>query len=190
VDLPVFPAGVAARRKGRDEFPGPPPAGKAGGQYPEIDAADDGCQAGGEHLFREFRRGPAPEREQGFHPRPRQHLFPVRPQIRQENVPKGDATDPLRPGRGDKAPQGGFVFLVGTDVGKPDRPEGQPRRCGLPRQELPAGVVHENPVMIGVYRRQEPGDLHVRVPAQQVEDPGAVLAAAPTDEDLFLFHQI
>ena len=46
--------------------------------------------------------------------------------------------------------------------------------------------MHGHALVLGVDGREKPGEFDFRVLPQDVQRPGAVLAAAPTDEGAFL----
>jgi hypothetical protein len=136
----------------------------------------------------EFRGGDAevraPDGEDGFEAGPCESGDAVGADVLEEEVAEGDAVDALGDGAGEDVGHARLVVGVGAGEGQIDLPEGQPGGGGLLVEQLLAEAVDGDAAELLVDGGEQANDFILRLLAEQVEGPGAVLAAAPTKEDL------
>jgi hypothetical protein len=156
-------------------------------EHARVDAGEVGAQAGGEHLLREFGGGDAevrrPDGEDGFEAGVGELRDAVGANVLEEEVAEGDAVDALGDGAGEDLGHARLVVRVRAREGKVDLPERQAGGGGLLVKQLLAEAVDGDAAVLLVDGGEQANDFILGLPAEQVKGPGAVLAAAPTEED-------
>src|SRR5207302_10919731 len=90
VELSVLPTRIHGLGEIREEPAIEAPAGERPAEHPGIDAGDHALIAAVDERAGKLKRIPLPDRKERVHPLPSQPLLPVLPDVRQEQVPKGD----------------------------------------------------------------------------------------------------
>jgi len=83
----------------------------------------------------------------------------------------------------------GFVDWIGTLRRDEDFVQRQAERFRLLLQKFAANAMHADAVVALGHRGEEGGDAHIVLLEQCVQREGAVLAAAPAEEDWFKYGQ-
>jgi hypothetical protein len=157
---------------------------EGGREHPRVHAREPRAQAGIDHVGGQSRRLHPPEREKRLQSGARQPILAIAPHVVEEEVAERHVREAFADAAADDVHHGGFVFRVRTGVGQRHGPERQTGRRGLRLEHVPPNSVHRHAVHRAVHRRQERRDRPRVLPVQHVERPGAVLAAAPRQEDL------
>jgi hypothetical protein len=187
VELAAFAAGVDGFGKIGEQLGIEGAAGEGLIEDAGVDAGEVRAEPGGEHLAGEFGGGDAeiraPDGEDGFEAGAGELGDAVGADVLEEEVAEGDAVDALGDGAGEDLGHAGFVVGVGAGEGEVDPPEGQPGGGGLLVEELLAEAVDCDAAVFLVDGGEQADDFILRLPSEEVEGPGAVFAAAPTEED-------
>ena len=187
VEFPVFTRGIhpfgQIPEKGMIHGParkGPVEAGR-------VHAGDDGPEPRIDERAGENPGVSAPEGEKAPHAGFLHQVFPVSPDVLEENIPEGDLPDARRP-----APQKGFfhrgfVCLVRAGTGDENLLQGAADRSGLPLDQDSSDAVHADPVKVLRKSAEQGCNLAGARLSDVVNGKGAVLSAAPGHDDLFPF---
>ena len=89
----------------------------------------------------------------------------------------------------DKPPHDGLVLFVAARIGDFQHLQRQIGGLGLKLQQPQADRVHGHPLVLAVDGREQPRQFDFRILPQDVQGPGAILAAAPTQKGAF-FHLV
>ena len=106
---PRSPQGSAAGGRSASRAASNAPAGEARPAPPRIDARQARFEAAGDHLARERRCGPVPQREERREPGRGEALFAIAPDILEKQIAEGDVSEPVGDGG---AACGGHALLV------------------------------------------------------------------------------
>ena len=136
-----------------------------------------------DHLARQRRGGAAPEREQRDEAGARHPLLAVAADVLEEEVAKGDRLDPVRARRGEGvAPWPLRRPRWGTATGWARSCSGRPTASACASSSVRRTACMATRSCVCVHRGEQADHLHVLPAPEDVEGPGAVLAAAPGQE--------
>ena len=192
MELATFAAGVNGGRQVAEEVGGEDAAGKAGVEVAGVNAGEVRTEPGGNHLVREFAgrdaRGGAPDREDRFEAGAGELPDAVVADVFEEEIAEGDAVDSGGGGAGEDLGHLRLVLDVGAGKGEVDLPERKAGGGGLEVEKLFAKAVDGDPGEMPIDAGEQADDAELWLLTQLVEGPGAILAAAPTEQDVFLNH--
>jgi copper homeostasis protein len=185
VELAVFGTGVAGFRQRREQLAVEGPAREAFRHLGGVEANYAGFQTAGNHVVGKFARGPKPKREQRFKTGGGKLALTIGADVSEKKIPEGDRPDAFQDRLPADIAKNALVLLVRTGPGEIDAPQRQVRGARLGFDEFPAHAVHRHAPERGVESSEKAGDFYAWHGAQHVQAPGAVLAAAPTEQDAF-----
>jgi hypothetical protein len=154
-------------------------ADKICGQALGIHAGEPGFEARVDHALGEFASRDAPHGEDRFESRAFELLLAVGSDVAEEEVAEGDAVDTFPDRfRADFA-HDALVIVIRAGGGEIDIPERKVGDPGLRLDEFAAHAVHGDAIGFAIESGEEADQFVVGLPAQEVEGPGTVFAAAP-----------
>src|SRR6185312_140547 len=158
-------------------------AGERSGDLRWVHTANARFHAAGNHLPGKFGRRRVPERKERFQARACELRLPVGTDVREKEVAKRDSSDIVRQRPLAHGPHARLVVVVGTRPWQVHFPE---RQAGLlrlrPHQIAPDGV-HRHTIGVGVEGGEQRDNVDVGTLTKHVQCPGAVLSAAPGEQD-------
>ena len=179
VKLAVFAAWVDTGGQSFEEWEIEIAAGEGLGQFGGIDAGDFGFHAGVDHVAGELRGGKSPEGKQRFDARAPELAFAIIADVLQEEVAEGHGGNRLGGGALPDVAHALLVLGVRARGREFHHPQREASQLGLGLDQRAADGMHGHAVGGGIEGRDERGDTNVRLLAEPVQRPGAVLAAAP-----------
>ena len=187
VELSAFAAGVDRGGQIGEEFGVEGAAGEGGIEVARVNTGEMRAEACGDHLASEFGGGDAerraPDGEDGFEAGSGEFLDAVSADVLEEEVAEGDSVEAFGGSAGADLGHPRLVVGVGAGEGKIDLPERQADGSGLPVEKFFAEAVDGDAAELLVEGGEEGDDLVLRLPAEEMEGPGAVFSAAPTEQD-------
>ncbi len=185
VKLAVFRAGVAGFGQRGEEFGVKRAAGEAFTHLGWVEANYAGLQPARHHVAGKLAGGFKPKREQRFETGGGKLALAIGPDVGEEKISEGDRGDTSRHGLPADIGHDALVLFVRTRPGEIDAPQREMGGVGLGFYKFAADAVHGHTSEGRVEGGEKAGDFDTRHGAQHVQAPGAVLAAAPTEQDAF-----
>ncbi len=185
VEFTVFGAGIAGFGQRGEQLLVEGAAGEAFGNLGGVEANHAGFQAGGDHVAGEFSGWLEPKREQRFETGGGKLAFAIGADVGEKKISEGDRGDAFRDGLPADIGHNALVLFVRARPGEIDAPQREMGGVGLGFYKVAADAVHGHTSEGGVEGSEKTGEFDTRQGAQHVQAPGAVLAAAPTEQDAF-----
>jgi len=154
-----------------------------------IHAGQPRAQAGLHHRLRQFPRGPSPKRKKRCDAGTGELALAVAAYVLEEEVAEGDGADALGKCVLDEPAHAQLILGVAARMRQGHAPQRQARGPGLDFQKFLAHGVHGHAPEGFVHRREQPHDFQPDLLPQDMQAPGAVLAAAPGEEDACAHEQ-
>ena len=185
VEFSVFAAGVGVLRKIAEEGCIQFAAGEAGIESFWIDASGDGAEMMIVKIANQFVRVALPDGKKGGHADAGKIFFAVGAEVFEEDIAEGHLSNALIVEEAEGLLHAGFVD--GIDALRLDRDfvQRQVERLRLAVEKLSANTVHGDAVVAFSDGGEKGSDSELFLLEQRVQRHGAILAAAPTEEDGF-----
>jgi hypothetical protein len=187
VELAALAAGIDASGQVREELGIEGTASEGRAEVARVNAGEMRAEASGDHLASEFGGGDAergaPDGEDGLESGAGEFVDAVGADIFEEEVSEGYAVEAFSDGSGADLSHARFVVSVRAGEREIYLPEGQSDGGGLLVKQLFAVAVDGDAAKFFVDGGEECDDLVLRLLAEKVKSPGAVLSTAPTEED-------
>ena len=162
-------------------------AGERRAERARVNASEMRAQTCGDHLAGKFGSGDsqvrAPDWKYRLEARAGELFDAVGADVLEEEVAKGDSVKAFGGGASADLRHARLVVGVRAGEGKVDLPEWQADGGGLLVEELFAEAVDGDAAELLIDRGQEGNDLVLIFQPKQMQCPGAVFAAAPTEQD-------
>src|SRR5579883_890227 len=184
--LAIFSARVGVRRKFPEKGMVELASGKLRAELCGINANGNGAKSFREKVRTQFPRIALPNGEDRGHANAGKIALAIFAEVLEENVPESHFADALIIKASQRRFHARFVDRIHALRGNQNFMKGQADRFGLPTNQRSADAVHADAVVALGDRRKERGHAEFPPAAQNVQRHGAVLAAAPAEEDGFL----
>src|SRR5580658_7745535 len=135
------------------------------------------------HLPGQLPRRHPPNRKYRLKPSTLHLLHAIRPHILKKQIAKCDSFNPLGNCLRASPRHQRFILLIRTRPRQRHRPQRQPGSRSLPLHQLTPHRMHRHPPCLFVNRCHQPHYLALFPPPQNVQAPGAILPAAPRQEN-------
>ena len=185
MELPALAAGVDGCRQFVKQCGIELAARKRSVENFRVHASEARPQAARDHLLGEW-SGVGPEQwKQRTQTAARELLFPIPPDVLEEQIAERDVRESFGDGGRHDDGHRSFVELVRARRRDENLVQRQTQGGSLRLQQLGADGVHRDPVCRFIDGRQQTANLHVDILPKHVDQPGAVLAAAPRNQHTF-----
>jgi hypothetical protein len=179
MEFSIFPTGIDSWRQIRQELRVEIAAGELFRERLWIDAGDFGSETGSDHGSGQIRSWNFPDGEQGLNPGPGQLFLAVGADVGQKKIAKSHGFNAFVHRAATQIAHARFILFVGTGPGKRNGPKRHTDGFGLQLNQLPAHGVHGHSIKLFVQGGDQRYNFNLRVLTQQVQRPGAILAARP-----------
>ena len=142
------------------------------------------------HVARKLRGRQQPARKHRLQPRACQLRHTIRANVFQKQVAKRDALNTFAHRPRTSITHQRFVNLIRAGPRQRHFPHRQPRRFALRIKERLAITMHCHARKLLVDRRQQSNNFERRIAPQQMQRPGAVLAARPAQQNPFACQEV
>ena len=177
----VFAARVNRGRQIGEEFSVESTASETGIEFFRIDAREVGAKAAGDHFLCEKARITAPKRKNRRHATFCEIFFAIFADVLQKQIAEDYVRDIFSPRLRHCFGHGAFVNLVGARRRNRNLHERETSRGSLCFEKRLANGVHGDAAMSSINGREQRRNLELGVLARNMQGPGAVFPAAPSE---------